>query len=273
MAELPHFIIIGAMKAGTTTLYAWLTDAAGAARCAEKEPNFFSDEYGRGVGWYRSLFADGDPARHSGEASTQYTGFKSEDVAPRMRELLPDVRLVYLVREPAERLRSHYRHNVLLAREDQPFDRAIRASRLYLGYSCYWSRLQPFIAEFPREQILVTRAEDLFGPSEAAWLELLDHVGLEHVERPDFSRNVSATRRVDRTVKSWAIRRGARGLRRVVPQRVWQAGSHLLTRDARHVHTPDLLAGRLDIPDEFTERFRQETDALSQWLGRPPLWP
>lgn len=273
MGHLPHFIIIGAMKAGTTTLYAWLTDGAGAPACAAKEPNFFSDNFELGIDWYQSRFADGPAPYRGGEASTQYTGYKSDIVAPRMRAAVPDVRLVYLLRDPAERLRSHYRYDVLRARERRPFEEAIRASRLYVGYSSYWSRLRPFIDAFPAEQILVTRAEDLFGPSDDAWREVLAHVGLDAVARPDFSRNVSATKRLDSPLKRWAIGRGVRNWRKAIPQPLWRAGSRLLTRDQTRAQVPGLLAGDHALPDDIAAALDQEVHELSRWLGRAPLWP
>ena len=80
-----------------------------------KEPVFFSDEtaWNRGTDWYRSLFAESAPGSLTGEASVEYTDPAVADTAAaRIAATIPDARLVCLLRDPIDRLRSHYRHEV-----------------------------------------------------------------------------------------------------------------------------------------------------------------
>jgi hypothetical protein len=277
MADLPHFVIIGAMKAGTSTLYAWLTDHAGAPACFEKEPGFFAIDrvWNRGVDWYKTLFPPGPAPYRGGEASTPYTQPRMADIAAaRMHEVIPDARLIYLVREPVVRTRSHYQHDVITARERRPFDEAIRANDQYVEASCYWSRLQPYLERFPREQILVVPFDDLFGESDAAWRAVLAHVDLPWVPRPAEARNLTEGKRPDSRVKRWLLRHGMRDAKYVLPAPVWRLGSRVLKRTSRQAPAiRALLDGDFAIPADVLERFEHETACLADWLGRDRLWP
>ncbi|HUR78144.1 MAG TPA: sulfotransferase [Acidimicrobiales bacterium] len=277
MAELPHFVIIGAMKAGTSTLYEWLTENAGAPACSEKEPGFFAVDrvWNRGADWYKNLFAPGPVPYRGGEASTHYSQpHMAEVAATRMRAVVPEARIIYLVRDPVERVRSHYRHDVLSARERRPFLEALRGNEQYLGASCYWSRLQPYLEHFPREQILVLPFDDIFGPSDTAWREVLDHVDLPWVPRPDTARNRTEDKKPDSAVRRWLLRHGLREVKDLVPRAAWQLGSRVLKRTSRQgPAVRALLDAELVIPGDALERLDQEAAALGAWLGREQLWP
>lgn len=277
MADLPHFVIIGAMKAGTSTLYAWLTEHAGAPPCAQKEPAFFAldDVWRRGVDWYQGQFAPGPAPYRGGEASTVYSQPDyAEIAAARMRDVVPDVRLVYVVREPLARLRSHYRHDVLTARERNPFSDAIRSNPQIVGASCYASRLAPYLAAFPRDQILVVVFEELFGDSDRAWLDVLEHLGLPPVPRPASVHNATEGKRAESLLKRWLVRRGARRAREYVPPALWRLGSRALKRVSRQGSVAAaLLDDEMVIPDDVRERLDDEAAKLATLLGRDALWP
>ena len=69
----PSFIVVGAMKSGTTSLYKWLSGHSGCCFCRLKEPHFFSINWDRGIDWYRGLFSECPNQQISGEASQSYT--------------------------------------------------------------------------------------------------------------------------------------------------------------------------------------------------------
>lgn len=109
----PNFIIIGAMKSATTSLHTQLASQPGIFMSEPKEPNFFSDDeqYRRGTDWYLSLFADALEDELAGESSTHYTKLPDyPETVSRMRQLLPKLKLVYVMRHPIDRLISHYIH-------------------------------------------------------------------------------------------------------------------------------------------------------------------
>src|SRR4051812_39114595 len=97
--RLPDFVVIGAMKSGTTSLYHWLAQHPSVRLPRAKEPHFFSREerWSRGVDWYRGLFAEASHDHVTGEFSTSYTAPHFSGVAAdRMARVLPSAQLVYL---------------------------------------------------------------------------------------------------------------------------------------------------------------------------------
>src|SRR3954469_1261824 len=98
------------MKAGTTTISGTLTAHSDVFMCTPKEPQFFTTRWNRGLSWYESLFASAGDAHARGDGSTSYTDFpRKPEAAGRMAATVPDLKLVYVVRDPIARMRSHYR--------------------------------------------------------------------------------------------------------------------------------------------------------------------
>src|SRR5947209_8592328 len=119
---LPNFLILGAQKAGTTALYAYLRWHPEITGPSFKEVSFFDRHYARGERWYRAHF----PARRRpfvGEASPSYLFHPL--VPERVARLLPDARLVAILRNPVDRAFSHYQHEVSLGREPLSFEEAV----------------------------------------------------------------------------------------------------------------------------------------------------
>ncbi len=161
---LPTFLVIGAMKAGTTSLYEYLKSHPQVFMPDTKELDFFVEElnFTRGAGWYRTQFAQAGGATAVGEASTSYTKFPLyRDVPARIGAMLPEVRLVYVIRHPIERIRSQYLHERLLGEERLPFERAVLVHERYVSFSRYANQLSHYLEHFPRERILLVEAEAL----------------------------------------------------------------------------------------------------------------
>jgi hypothetical protein len=209
LRALPDFVIIGAQKAGTTSLFRYLLEHPDVIGPAEKEVHFFDGRYDRGMRWYRSRFplratldrgAGNGRRRMTFEASPYYLAHPF--VAARMHEHLPDVKLIVLLRDPVERAWSHYRDNVSRGTESEPFHDALRAEaeRLepglaniargidpgsdyrnygYVERGKYAEQLAGWFAVYPREQFLIVESRDLFEDSEATYDRVLDFVGLD----------------------------------------------------------------------------------------------
>jgi hypothetical protein len=271
------FIVIGAMKSGTTTLHAWLSEHPEVAMASWKEPAFFSrdDRWGRGADWYESLFEMSSTEQLRGDASTSYTDPRRAAVAARrIHEMAPQGRLIYLVRDPIERARSHYRHQVQRGRERRKLIEALAdPEALYLSQSRYWSCLEPYTTLFGREQLLVIRLEDLNGTSEEGWQSILDHIGLQPIRRPTLTRNVTAKKRR----YTWVMRKlwesGMLSPARYLPKSLRRAGARLLLR--RDPHYEALLVGSAgEIPAELTDPVWADIAKLERWLAYDgTLWP
>ena len=163
--RLPNFVVIGAMKAGTTSLYHYLRPHPQVFMPKIKELDFFAEgmNWARGLDWYRHQFAAAPrEAVASGEASTVYTKFPRYDgVAERMASVVPDVRLIYVVRHPIDRIRSHYEHRVASGAETAPMEIAVFDNPIYIDYSRYALQVEQYLQCFPREQLLIVSSEEL----------------------------------------------------------------------------------------------------------------
>jgi len=150
------------MKCGTTSLHEYLSTHPEIFMSRTKEIDYFSKYYDRGADWYRSHFPESTPIR--GEASTSYTKYPTfTDVPKRMYALLPEARLVYIVRDPIERMISHYLHEKTRRRERRPIDQALAdpTNNIYLMYSLYYQQLKQYLNWYPLESILVLETDDL----------------------------------------------------------------------------------------------------------------
>ncbi|HET6560495.1 MAG TPA: sulfotransferase [Marmoricola sp.] len=190
--RLPELVVIGAMKCATSAVHAYLDGHPEVRMSTPKELNFFNGpevpphddatswwrtgQWHRGVDWYATQF---DPdAVVAGEASPAYTSPSCPEVAPRMAAVLPDVRLVYLVRDPVDRAVSQYRHH----RRDGTERRSMEAAILdpasqYLDRSSYFARLEPFLRVFAPDQIRVVVQERLLRHRRRELDALYAHVG------------------------------------------------------------------------------------------------
>lgn len=269
----PDFVVIGAMRAGTTSLWFRLDAHDGLDLPGAKEPNLFLPESKlRSLSW-DGFFPEHD-GRVTGEASVSYADLRHAAlVAERIAAVAPEARLVYVVRDPVERLRSHYRHSYLRGAERRPIGEAADLSSWLVGRSCYDSVLAAFHEHVPTEQLHVVIHEELVGDDGAAWAGLLDHLGLERIPRPEIERNTTESKPM---VNPWARRYFDSGLDRrlrgVLPARVRRAGARRLIRSAGGAEeAKDAGAGSLR--DEVLERLADEVDRLEARLGRSMPWP
>jgi hypothetical protein len=181
---LPTFVVIGAMKAGTVSLGHYLDDHPDVflARSGKLgEPNYFVAEHSwpRGRGWYESLFDVADGASAIGECSPTYTwAHLYRGVPERMAQVVPDARLIYVVRDPVARMQSMYMHQVSAGRERRRAEVALLDER-YLGPSRYGFQLAAFLDHFDRSQILVIASEVLRGSPREALSAVYDHLGVD----------------------------------------------------------------------------------------------
>jgi LPS sulfotransferase NodH len=205
--RLPDFVIAGAPRSGTT----WLTSALDRhpeiwlAKPTRPEPKFFlvDELYELGIEEYsRRWFADAPNEVQAGEKSTNY--LESPIAAERMAAHLPDVRLLFVLRDPVERAISNYRWSVSNDMEHEDFATAIDSEdereatlepRLryarpysYVSRGRYAELLRPWLDLFPREQVAVIRFEDLVGDAAGTVAGIHEHLGVQ--PRPELAGQI-----------------------------------------------------------------------------------
>lgn len=274
--RLPDFIIIGAAKSGTTSLINWLAEQPEVGSPRVKEPDFFSVDrvWRRGPDWYATVFADAASHRLCGEASTSYTELRHADkAAHRMAAVVPQARLIYVMRHPIERLRSHYRHEIQRGRERRPLAAAIAAPQNeYVGSSLYFTCLEPYIQVFARDQICVVRLEDLVDRQGTGWQAILDHLGLTRRAKPEGVWNRTEDKPGLSRALSRLEERGILPAAKHVPGPVRKLAKALLTRTGP-AYERRLKRSNLPISWETEQRIWKDIERLEDWLdAASPLW-
>jgi Sulfotransferase domain len=207
---LPDFIIIGAQKGGTTSLYHYLAQHPSVAPALKKEVHFFDSNFSKGLRWYRAQFSSSFYRYYAknvwrrdlitGEASPYY--ILHPQTPKRVFETVPEAKLIVLLRSPVDRAYSHYQHNVRKRREPLSFEEAIKAEpdRLrgecekmladenyvsfnhskysYLARGIYLDQLKMWLNFFPREQLLVLKSEDFFANPAVIYRQVLEFLNL-----------------------------------------------------------------------------------------------
>jgi hypothetical protein len=174
--------VIGGLKCGTTSLHHYLSLHPEVSMSRPKELNFFVAELNWELGseWYASHF-DRD-ARVRGETSPHYTNLPRFDgVAGRMRELLgAGARIVYMVRDPIERMLSHYFHNLGGGYDSRPIEQALGdPGSAYIARSRYAMQIAPYLETFDHDRVLIVANEDLAGEREATMRRVFGFCGVD----------------------------------------------------------------------------------------------
>ena len=180
----PNLFIIGAMKSGTTSLHEYLDTHPQIAMSWTKEPGYFVEELSlhKGQDWYLRLFDQNDRYRYRGESSTHYTKLPVyQGVPERLFRFNPDARLIYIMRNPFDRLVSHYWHavrDVHHGGELRPLLKAVQEAPEYLAFSDYAMQLEPYLELFGKNAIFTLTFESLVEDRQREldqiyrWLEL-----------------------------------------------------------------------------------------------------
>lgn len=205
---LPDFLVIGAQKAGTTSLYHYLTQYPDVRSASAKEVHFFDHRHDHGERWYRAHFplAGADRSWVTGEATPFYLLHPS--VPERVAALLPEARLVALLRHPVARAYSHFQHSRATGAEpcadfatalDLEAERTDPAWRRlehgagreravetfsYMRRSTYAPQLHRWLTSFSSESLLVLTAEELFADPATVLARVRGHCGLEPSAMP-----------------------------------------------------------------------------------------
>lgn len=208
---LPDFLIIGAQKSGTTSLYEYLREHPHVIPASKKEIHFFDTKFYKGNRWYQSHFPKRKELTNkiTGEASPSYLFYPNS--AKRIYNLIPDVKLIVLLRNPVDRAISSYFHQQQKGREKLSLEKALDAEeerlakfKRKLGYGLlssksskkyrqfsykerglYAQQLRTFFQYFPKEQIWIEQAERFFTETQNVLQEVFEFLHIDNTFTPD----------------------------------------------------------------------------------------
>lgn len=217
---LPSFIIAGFPRCGTTSLYNYLIEHPSIVSALTKEIRFFGQNYVNGFNWYKlffptifSKFKINKKFRKNfmtGEASATYVHHPLTPI--RIKKVLPEIKIIILLRNPVERAFSQYFKTMKLGREPLTFDQAIEEenkrlegewesmskeenyySEKYHNYSyltagMYIDKLKPWFDTFNDDQILILQSEDLYDDPQGIFNDTLKFLNLPSYKLPKFER-------------------------------------------------------------------------------------
>jgi hypothetical protein len=190
----PGAYLIGAQKAGTTSLVGALGLHPQVELSRPKEPDFFTGNWEKGLEWYRARFPC-EPGKVLIDASTSYSmaptspvpGSKMNDVPRRIFELRPDAKFFYLVRDPVDRAISSYYHAVRYGGERRPMGECMTEESLYIRGSRYAFQLERFFEYFSPDSFLILPTRELAANLDAAARRCWSFLGLDASIVPNLS--------------------------------------------------------------------------------------
>ena len=288
--QWPNLFIVGAAKAGTTSLYKYLEHHPDICMASVKEPHYFADinpkpelafltKIIKDQTAYLNLF-NNPTARYRGEASPSYLW--DESVAAKLKQASPEAKIIIMLREPVSRAYSHYLMDVREGIQHLPFTEALKqdyaqpnkgwdVSRLYVELGFYCQQLQAYQNEFKREQLKIVFFEEFIKDVPAGVNDILQFLelesdGLDELEL-SASHNAYAEARSElaRRLMGAAKLRGA--LQRVLPKSVKSFLRHsVLTRQAKKPEIPAEARAFL------ASVYQQERVCLEALVGRALPW-
>ena len=280
--RLPDFLIIGAAKSGTTSLYKYLSRHPQIYLSAIKEPQFFAvdSKYERGIEWYSSLFNDARPEQICGEASTDYTKLPLyPKTADRIVRHLPNVKMIYIMRHPVERAYSHYVHLERGRKIELTFKDYCQKNSVCLDTSYYIQQIHHYLDLFPKESFLFLLMEDLIHNPDRTLRQICKFIGVD--ESISLTSNEPVTENsgnahFEDTIRS-KITSGIRALPLVetlkdtVPQK-WRDFAYNLLQDSFYGRRikQQYLAPKMhsETRQWLLEKFKEPNQELAEFLNR-----
>jgi hypothetical protein len=249
------------MKAGTTSLYNYLREHPQVFMPETKEVNFFNPlrNWRFGIEWYERQFENASSdALAIGEASTSYTKFPwIKDVPARISSVLGSIRLVYVVRDPIDRMRSHYLHNLSTGQESRPIEEAFAKDEMYLNISRYSLQIGQYLPYVHQDALLVIESRDLRHRRVDTLRKVFEFIGVETSWVPP-TIDREYYRSTDRRMKSPVLRRirkipRVRTLSTYVPGAIKKMKHDLTDR----LPTEDLDLAKGNVTDDLKEHLRE----------------
>lgn len=267
--RLPNFLIIGAMKSGTSSLHEQLALRSGFFMSDPKEPCFFSDDepFARGLEWYSALFDGARSGQRCGESSTHYTKLPTHpDTIARVRSVLPGARFVYLMRDPVERIVSQYIHEWTQREVSGSLDEAVRDHERYVDYSRYAYQLEPYLTSFGPDAVLPVFFERMVRHPDAELERVCEFLDDPSDEPRSWRRDLPAQNVSRERIRETPLRRTVRGFAplRALKDRFPQSWRDRVKARWQIQERPELSAA---LREDVEARIDSDLARLGDWLG------
>lgn len=269
----PNFLVIGAPKAATTSLCHQLGQHPEVFFSVPKETFFFcyDDVYQKkGWAWFESLFDGAAGYKAVGEGSTINANLGTyPNALPRIVEHLPDAKIIYIVREPIERIESYWIELNSQGLVTKPFNHAVRSDPQFIDTSLYWKQLSAYREHFPDERILTLFFEDFKRDAHGVLERCFRFLGVDPtvtIEGAEQPRYVSDGKRSDLAVTN-LMRKcvpGFYAIRDAMPKPLREGAKRLLKRpiEGRPQWDPAVVAWAV-------EQVRADSAAFLTHSGKP----
>jgi hypothetical protein len=275
--RLPDFLIVGAMRSGTTTLFRLLAAHPEIGGAPGKEIRFFDLHFDRGLDWYQGRFSPVAGCRLIGEASQTY--MYDPVASKRLLALLPHAKLIAILRDPVDRAYSHYWLNKARGREPLDFSHALgeESARIgrdpisrylysYVDRGRYHVQLQRLSDPLDDAHLHVVLFDDLRDDPAATYRELCRFL---HVDDSFVPGLLGERINAYQEVRSLRLRRLTKTLKRRGTTVAKRASGLLGALNRRRTFYPPMSS---DIRDRLAKVFREDNLALARWLGRDLHW-
>nr|WP_319271812.1 sulfotransferase [uncultured Draconibacterium sp.] len=270
MAVKVDFILLGAAKAGTTTMADILSDHPDVNFCKEKEPNFFSttDNWKANVGRYHSLYKE-ESGKIYGEASHSYTALPiyNLNIWEDIYDYNPNMKFIYIVRNPIDRFISAYMQNYQRGRFDWTLDETIHKSK-NINRSRYYTQILPFIEQFGRDNVLIIDFDDFIKDRKVVLEKLSDFLKLS-LDKFDLDENKHSNVSVN-SIKlnakyDWIVKHFS-ALINIIPNKITVIIKHMLVNKKRVFKEKPRLTRKQQ--ETIIRLTKQDTIALSELIDK-----
>jgi len=260
---LPNFIFAGAPKTGSSTLWELLCQHPDFCPCQVKEPFFFDFHFNKGEAYYRSLFSNWKQEKIIAEATVWY--MRWPDCPERMYQLLPDVKLLFMLRNPVERARSDFFRNIIAGHylPSQKLENLQHNDyRMVLRSGLYSQHLRRFQQHFPDSQLKILVYEEARRDWRHTAASIFEFLGID----PDVAIKEKQDRMVTRKLRSFPV------LDKITGPGILRSPARFIWRRSRHVRDLFLTQGKnlLGPSDlQFLKHYYQnDVEQLSVELSR-----
>tara|TARA_B100001971_G_scaffold129103_1_gene119107 strand:- start:164067 stop:164876 length:810 start_codon:yes stop_codon:yes gene_type:complete len=230
----PDFIVIGAQKSGTTSMYAYLVQHPQIHTCSKKELHYFDTYIHRGDWFYRSFFPLKSKVKKGDRCGEASTGYLLHPLVPkRIKEFNPNTKIIALLRDPVDRAISSYHHQIrkgtethsmeeafkieeerlkdhwkkILTRSGEDVKKSSKAVRQfsYKKRGMYLEQLRPYFETFKKENIYIEYSENFFQDPARVLKEIFDFLGVDANFTPSdlAPKNVKAYADADESIINW----------------------------------------------------------------------